>query len=126
VNTFVVVTAFDAYKLPVTLMPVTPVAGVTTTFEATTLPKCVVAVTAFEAYKLPVTLRLVRPVRPAMVWIPVAVTFVVKTFVVVTAFDAYMLPVTFKVVAPVLPRMYNVSKFAGSVTVKAYPGELTV
>jgi hypothetical protein len=37
-KTLVVVIAFEAYKLPVTLIPVTPVAGVTTTFEATTLP----------------------------------------------------------------------------------------
>jgi hypothetical protein len=37
-KTFVVVTAFEAYKLPVMLIPVTPVAGVTTTLDATTLP----------------------------------------------------------------------------------------
>ena len=61
-----------------------------------------------------------------MVWIPVAVTFVVKTFVVVMAFDAMIFPVTFRVGVPVFPRMYNVSKLAGSVTVSAYPGELTV
>jgi hypothetical protein len=38
VKTFVVVRAFDAYKFPVTLIPVTPVAGVTMTFEAFTFP----------------------------------------------------------------------------------------
>ena len=37
-----------------------------------------------------------------------------------------MLPKTFSDVISVFPRMYSVSKFAGSVTVKAYPGELTV
>jgi hypothetical protein len=36
-------------------------------------------------------------------------------------------PVTLNVFEiPVLPRMYKVSKFAGSVTVNAYPGELVV
>jgi hypothetical protein len=44
---------------------------------------------------------------------------VAKRFVVVIAFDAVIFPVTFSDVTPVLPRMYNVSKFAGSVTVKA-------
>jgi hypothetical protein len=37
-----------------------------------------------------------------------------------------MLPVTFSDAEPVFPRMYNVSKLAGSVTVKAYPGETVV
>ena len=48
--------------------------------------------------------------------LPDAKTLVANTF-----------PVTLSVfVTPVFPRMYNVSKFAGSVTVNAYPGELTV
>jgi hypothetical protein len=55
---------------------------------------------------------------------PVAVTLVVNTFVVVNAFEALTLPVTLRLVTPVFPRMYNVSKFAGSVTVNAYPGKV--
>jgi hypothetical protein len=62
---------------------------------------------------------------------------VLRTFVVIDpttlnvsvtiTFVRFDVPLTLSVFeTPVLPRMYNVSRFAGSVTVNAYPGELTV
>jgi hypothetical protein len=84
-----------------------------------------VVVIAFAAYRLLVTASVDRFETCQTFRVP-TFAVVVNRFVVVTELDALIFPVTFRVVAPVLPRMYKVSKFAGSVTVNAYPGELVV
>jgi hypothetical protein len=57
-KTFMVVTAFDTYTLPVIVDVVRPFVPVSVSVAA----KMFVAVTAFDVYKLPVTLIPVTPV----------------------------------------------------------------